>query len=212
MRHIAERAELGERREALLAVTIPEEPGSYRAFIKTLGPKPITEFNYRYAQAREAHVFVGIQLANGMREKAALIETLEAGGYRVVDLSDDETAKVHIRYMVGGRADGLPDERLYRFQFPERPGALLRFLDGLAQGWNISLFHYRNHGADYGRVLAGISVPERERERFIACLEELGYPYWDESENPAYRIFLNGEAHPTAERKVADLEAMRALI
>ena len=217
LRHIAERAELGERREALLAVTIPEEPGSYRAFIKTLGPKPITEFNYRYAQGREAHVFVGIQLADGMREKAALIEALRAGGYGVVDLSDDETAKVHIRYMVGGRADGLPDERLYRFQFPERPGALLRFLDGLGQdghgeGWNISLFHYRNHGADYGRVLAGISVPERERERFIECLEELGYPYWDESDNPAYRIFLNGEAQATAERKVADLEAMRALI
>ena len=212
LRHIAERAELGERREALFAVTIPEEPGSYRAFIKTLGPRPITEFNYRYAHAREAHVFVGIQLADGMREKAALLSTLRDGGYGVVDLSDDETAKVHVRYMVGGRADGLPDERLYRFQFPERPGALLRFLDGLAKGWNITLFHYRNHGADYGRVLAGISVPEVERPRFIACLEELGYPYWDESDNPAYRIFLNGEARATGERKVAELEAMRALI
>ncbi len=212
LRHIAERAELGERREALLAVTIPEEPGSYRAFIKALGPKPITEFNYRYAQAREAHVFVGIQLADGMREKAALIATLREASYGVIDLSDDETAKVHIRYMVGGRADGLPDERLYRFQFPERPGALIKFLDGLAQGWNISLFHYRNHGADYGRVLAGISVPERDRTRFIDCLDALGYPYWDESDNPAYRIFLNGQRHPTAERKVAELEAMRALI
>ena len=212
LRHIAERAQLGERREALFAVTIPEEPGSYRAFIAALGPKPVTEFNYRYAQGRDAHVFVGIQLTDGMREKAALLEALRGDDYRVVDLSDDETAKVHIRYMVGGRADGLPDERLYRFQFPERPGALMKFLDGLAKGWNITLFHYRNHGADYGRVLAGFSVPEREVARFTAALDELGYPWQDESENPAYRIFLNGEAHATAERKVADLEAMRALI
>ena len=137
---------------------------------------------------------------------------LREAGYGVVDLSDDETAKVHIRYMVGGRADGLPDERIYRFQFPERPGALMRFLDALAQGWNITLFHYRNHGADYGRVLAGFAVPERDRPRFIACLDALDYPYWDESDNPAYRIFLNGEARTTAERKVADLEAMRVLI
>ena len=212
LRHIAERAALGEGREALFAVTIPEEAGAYRAFIKTLGPKPITEFNYRYANGRDAHVFVGIQLADGLRERTAIAATLREAGYGVVDLSDDETAKVHIRYMVGGRADGLPEERLTRFQFPERPGALLRFLDGLAQDWNITLFHYRNHGADYGRVLAGIAVPERERARFVEALDTLGYPYWDESDNPAYRIFLNGEARPTAERKVAELEAMRALI
>lgn len=217
LRHIAERAEIGERREALFAVTIPEEAGAYRAFIKTLGPKPITEFNYRYANGRDAHVFVGIQLADGMRERSSIAATLREAGYGVVDLSDDETAKTHIRYMVGGRADGLPDERLFRFQFPERPGALLRFLDGLGhdgrgEGWNITLFHYRNHGADYGRVLAGVTVPEHERARFIACLEALGYPYWDENDNPAYRIFLNGEARATAERKVAELEAMRALI
>ena len=216
LRHIAERAELGERREALLAVTIPERPGSYRAFIKTLGPRQITEFNYRYAHEREAHVFVGVQLADGVREKAALVETLRDAGYEVVDLSDDETAKVHIRYMVGGRAVGLPDERVYRFQFPERPGALMKFLDGLANGWNISLFHYRNHGADYGRVLTGISLPEADRARFTACLESLGYPFWDESNNPAYRIFLHGAAlsDPVSkpEGRAAALEAVRALI
>ncbi len=208
LRHIAERAELGERREALFAVTIPERPGSYRAFIGAIGPRLITEFNYRHAggrdgELRDAHVFVGVQLTGGGAEKTTLVAILRSAGYGVVDLSDDETAKVHIRYMVGGRAHGLPDERLYRFQFPERPGALMRFLDGLAKdrlaedglarGWNITLFHYRNHGADYGRVLAGVAVPDAERGRFHACLDDLGYPYWDESGNPAYKIFLNGE-------------------
>ncbi len=217
LRHIAERAELGEKREALLAVTIPEEPGSYRAFIRTLGPRLVTEFNYRYAHEREAHVFVGVRLVGGAREKSELVASLREAGYDVVDLSDDETAKVHVRYMVGGRAGGLPDERLYRFQFPERPGALLKFLDGLAPGWSISLFHYRNHGADYGRVLAGILVPDDELRRFEACLDALGYPYWDESRNPAYQIFLNGGApRPLAaadkEERVAALEAVRALI
>lgn len=192
LRHIAERAEIGEGREALLAVTIPEKPGSYRAFIKTLGPRPVTEFNYRYANGGQAHVFVGVQTSGGPSEKSSLISMLQTAGYEVVDLSDDETAKVHIRYMVGGRASGLPDERLYRFEFPERPGALMRFLDGLAYGWNMTLFHYRNHGADYGRVLAGIEVPDGDLGRFTQCLDDLGYPYWDESTNPAYRIFLNG--------------------
>ena len=210
LRHIAERAELGERREALLAVTIPEEPGSYRAFIQTLGPRVITEFNYRHAQKRKAHVFVGVQLA-GMREKAALIQGLRDAAYEVVDLSDDETAKVHIRYMVGGRAHGLGSERLYRFQFPERPGALLKFLHGLAPEWDISLFHYRNHGADYGRVLAGILVPPGDGGRLAAALDDLGYPYWDESSNPAYHLFLNDEAD-APEGKAAALEAVRALI
>ena len=217
LRHIAERAELGEKREALLAVTIPEEPGSYRAFIRTLGPRLVTEFNYRYAHERDAQVFVGVQLAGGVREKTELVATLREAGYEVLDLSDDETAKVHVRYMVGGRASGLADERLYRFQFPERPGALLKFLDGLAPGWNITLFHYRNHGADYGRVLAGILVPDDDLAHFEACLDALGYPYWDESRNFAYRIFLNGEApRPLAatdkEERVAALEAVRALI
>lgn len=203
LRHIAERAELGEHREALLAVTIPERPGSYRTFIQTIGPRLVTEFNYRYADPSQAHVFVGIQLSGGTAEKAALIGNLRAKGYAVHDLSDDETAKVHVRYMVGGRAHGLTDERLYRFQFPERPGALLRFLDGLANGWNITLFHYRNHGADYGRVLTGIIVPEADRARFASCLEDLGYPYWDESENPAYQLFLNGETAPSLARRAA---------
>ena len=216
LRHIAERAEIGEGREALLAVTIPEEPGSYRRFIQTIGPRLVTEFNYRYADAGRAHVFAGIQLTGGQAEKNALIETLRGVGYEVLDLSDDETAKVHIRYMVGGRAHGLADERLYRFQFPERPGALLKFLDGLAAGWSITLFHYRNHGADYGRVLTGIVVPDADLPSFEAALEHLGYPYWDESENPAYRIFLNGAARTDVvsarEDKVAALEAVRALI
>ncbi len=197
LRHIAERAELGEQREALLAVTIPERPGAYRSFIRAIGPRLVTEFNYRYAGEAAAHVFAGVQLAGGRAEKGLLVTELRAAGYDVRDLSDDETAKVHIRYMVGGRAHGLLDERLYRFQFPERPGALLRFLDGLARDgerdWNITLFHYRNHGADYGRVLAGLIVPSDERDAFHACLDALGYPYWDESGNPAYKIFLNGE-------------------
>jgi threonine dehydratase len=213
LRHIAERAELGERREALLAVTIPEQPGSYRSFIQTLGPRQITEFNYRYAHERLAHVFVGVQLAGVLGERDALITSLRDVGYEVVDLSDDETAKVHIRYMVGGRAAGLADERLLRFEFPERPGALLRFLDGLATGWNMTLFHYRNHGADYGRVLAGIVVPETDRDRLTEFLNNLGYPYWDESENPAYKIFLGSEAAgATNAERVASLEAVRALI
>lgn len=216
LRHIAERAELGEKREALLAVTIPEEPGSYRAFMQKIGDRLVTEFNYRYAEPGQAHVFVGIRLSGGMSEKQALIADLREAGYAVMDLSDDETAKVHIRYMVGGRAHGLADERLYRFQFPERPGALLKFLDGLAYGWNITLFHYRNHGADYGRVLAGILVPQADRVRFQDCLDALGYPCWDESDNPAYRLFLNGEqgAETTQRReaRAAELEAVRALL
>ena len=193
LRHIAERAELGERREALLAVTIPERPGSYRAFIRTIGPRLVTEFNYRYAKGSEAHVFVGVQLSRGVAEKAELIGEIRAAGYTVVDLSDDETAKVHIRYMVGGRAQGLASERLYRFQFPERPGALLKFLDGMAHGWDITLFHYRNHGADYGRVLVGILVPDADLPRLRASMDDLGYTYFDESDNPAFKVFLNGE-------------------
>ena len=213
LRHIAERAEIGEGREALFAVTIPEEAGSYRAFIQTLGPRQITEFNYRYAHGSKAQVFLGVQLA-GDAERGDLMQSLRAAGYGALDLSTDETAKVHIRYMVGGRASGLSDERLYRFQFPERPGALLKFLDGLAYGWNITLFHYRNHGADYGRVLAGFLVPDHDRARFAQALDTLGYPFWDESDNPAYRIFLNGEtaAASDGETRVAALEAVRALI
>ena len=170
-----------------------------RHAVAALGPRAITEFNYRYAKGSDARIFVGINLPGGKPEKRDLIAALESAGYRVADMSDNEMAKVHVRYMVGGRASGLADERLYRFQFPERPGALMKFLEALGDGFNISLFHYRNHGADYGRVLAGIEVPAAERDRFDAALEALAYPYVDETDNPAYRLFLdNGigaEAH-----------------
>lgn len=192
LRHVAERAELGEHREALLAVTIPERPGSFRAFCQSIGRRNVTEFNYRYADATDAQVFVGVELSKGIEEKNLLIATLRAQGYPVLDMSDNEMAKLHIRYMVGGRAPGIKDELLYRFQFPERPGALLKFLNGMGQGWNISLFHYRNHGSDYGRVLVGIQVPERDRSRFQQYLDQLGYPHCHETENPAYKLFLAG--------------------
>ncbi|MBK9950810.1 MAG: threonine ammonia-lyase, biosynthetic [Candidatus Competibacteraceae bacterium] len=194
LRHVAERAELGERREALLAVTIPEQPGSFRRFCQTIGKRSITEFNYRYADARHAHVFAGIQLAESDDEKQRIIAALRDQGYPVVDMSDNEMAKLHVRYMVGGHAPGIRDELLYRFQFPERPGALLKFLTGMAHGWNISLFHYRNHGSDYGRVLVGIQVPAAERARFQQFVQDLNYPYRDETDNPAYRLFLDGQA------------------
>ncbi|MEZ0168158.1 threonine ammonia-lyase, biosynthetic [Microvirga sp. TS319] len=192
LRHIAERAELGEHREALLAVSIPEQPGSYRRFIQLLGKRSITEFNYRYADPGAAQIFVGVQLAEGDLEKHQIIGLLREQGYPVLDMSDNEMAKLHVRYMVGGRAPGLEDELILRFQFPERPGALLKFLNGLSGAWNISLFHYRNHGADYGRVLAGIQVPFAERPLLKRSLDQLGYPYWDETDNPAYRGFLSG--------------------
>ncbi len=189
LRHVAERAELGERREALLAVTIPERPGSFRQFCETLGQRAITEFNYRYADDNEAHIFVGVQMAQGQKEKDELMELLASRGYPMLDMSDNEMAKLHMRYMVGGRAT-VADERLIRFEFPERPGALLRFLNHMGQHWNISLFHYRNHGAAYGRVLCGIQVPQSENGAFVDFLDQLGYPYWDESENPVYPLFL----------------------
>jgi len=205
LRHIAERAEIGEQREVLLGVTIPERPGAYRAFIQTLGPRAITEFNYRHAESAEAQIFVGINLAGGLREKQALIASLREAGYRTVDMSDNEMAKVHIRYMVGGRATGLSHERLYRFQFPERPGALMKFLDALGDDFDITLFHYRNHGADYGRVLAGIDLPPERRARFDAAIDALHYPCIDETENPAYRMFLddNGvKGYPTSRTRI----------
>ncbi|WP_374384476.1 threonine ammonia-lyase, biosynthetic [Dongia sp.] len=190
LRHVAERAEIGEAREILLAVTIPERQGSYRRFVEVLGNRNITEFNYRYAAGSEAHVFVGLKLRGDGTEKASLLDELRALGYKVLDISADETAKLHIRYMVGGRAPGLRDEVLLRFEFPERPGALMKFLNGVGSDWNITLFHYRNHGADYGRVLAGLQVPQAERARFAATLDRLGYPYEDETLNPVYRLFL----------------------
>ena len=190
VRGIAELADLVERREALLGVTIPESPGSFRRFCRAIGHRSITEFNYRYADAREAHVFVGVKLPNGDSDKSTLISDLLEHRYKVVDLSDNEMAKVHVRYMVGGRANGIRNERLFRFDFPEQPGALLRFLTRMGERWNISLFHYRNHGAAHGRVLAGVQVPSEDLDPFHSFLSDLGYPFQEESHNPAYDLFL----------------------
>ncbi len=196
LRHIAERAALGEHREALLAVEIPERQGSFLAFCEQIGDRNITEFNYRYASPERAHIFVGVELGAGASERRAVIDSLASAAYPVVDLSDNELAKLHIRHLVGGLAPGLRDERLWRFEFPERPGALLKFLRAIGSRWNISLFHYRNHGSDYGRVLAGIQVPDGELGEFRQHLAELAYPCWDESDNPAYRMFLAAPADP----------------
>jgi len=190
LRHVAERAELGERREALLAVTIQEQPGSFLSFCRLIGHRSVTEFNYRYADNRQAHVFAGIELGGGRQEKEQLIETLRANDYPVIDLTDNEMAKLHIRYMVGGHASSVTQEIIYRFEFPERPGALLSFLTRIGHEWNISMFHYRNHGAAYGRVLVGMQVQEEDRARFVSFLDELGYTYWEEAGNPAYSLFL----------------------
>jgi threonine dehydratase len=196
LRFIAEEAELGEHREAVLAVTIPERPGSFKKFCATLGRRNVTEFNYRIADAREAHIFVGVEV-QGRDETGKLVGTLRRHGLKTLDLSDNEMAKWHVRHMVGGRAPAprasgkrKSVEMLYRFEFPERPGALGRFLTSMRSDWNISLFHYRNHGADYGRVLVGMQVPRSEMPEFRAFLEKLGYPYADETRNPAYRLFL----------------------
>jgi threonine dehydratase len=192
LRHVSERAEIGEHREALLAVTIPEQPGSFRRFCRALGRRGITEFNYRYADAQQAHIFAGVQLKGGNEEREQLVRQLRDTGYPVEDLTNSEIAKLHIRYMVGGRVPGLTDEVLYRFQFPERPGALLTFLTSMGKRWNISLFHYRNHGADYGRVLVGIQVPRGSRKEFRRFLDDLGYLYWEETDSRAYNLFLGG--------------------
>lgn len=193
LRYIAERAELGEQREALLAVTIDERPGSFRAFCDILGERGITEFNYRYADPKAANIFVGVKLNRGTKERDELIALLTAGNYPVADFSNDEMAKLHIRYMVGGRAAGVHNEMLFRFEFPERPGALLNFLNNVGDRWNISLFHYRNHGHAYGQVLVGMQVPDGERDDCRAALDGLAYSYAEESDNPAYRYFLSGE-------------------
>ena len=192
LRHVAERADLGARREALLAVQIPERPGSFLAFCEALGARNVTEFNYRLESAHAAQIFVGFALSAESGEKATVIAGLRAAGYAVHDMTDNEMAKLHVRYMVGGHARGIEHELLYRFEFPERPGALLRFLQAVGTRWNISLFHYRNHGSDYGRVLAGIQVPPGEREEFLTHLHELHYAYVEETANPAYRVFLGG--------------------
>ena len=194
LRHVAERAEIGEQKEIIFAVTIPERPGSFHEFCHLLGNRSITEFNYRYADEQNAHVFAGIQLKEGETEKLQILHKLEEKQFSVVDLSNDELTKQHIRYMVGGRSSDLKNERLYRFEFPERPGALLRFLSHLRGQWNISLFHYRNHGSDYGRVLVGFQVPDNETQDFQRFLDGLGYTYGDETQNPAYQLFLGGIA------------------
>ena len=190
LRHIAERAALGERREALLAVTIPERPGSLKQFCELIGQRQITEFNYRYANRSDAHIFVGMELLEPDGDKQRLIQSLLDGDYPVVDMSDNEMAKLHVRYMVGGRAATIDNEVIYRFFFPERPGALMRFLENMGVRWNISLFHYRNHGSDYGRVLVGIQLPPDETDAFAAFLDRVGYAYTDETSNPAYELFL----------------------
>ena len=197
LRHISERTEIGEKREAVFSVTIPEMPGSFRAFCSAIGRgRSITEFNYRYADSGAAHIFVGVQVAPGGGDRQMLVEDLHQKGYPVVDLTDNEMAKLHVRYMVGGHApvEGL-EEIVYRFEFPERPGALLNFLNTLDPDWNISMFHYRNHGAAFARVLVGFQVPSGARgklaEFFARTLEANSiYSYWDETENPAYRLFL----------------------
>jgi threonine dehydratase len=190
LRHIAERAELGDEAEMLLAVTIPEQPGSFKRFLRQIGRRVITEFNYRYASEKAAHVFVGFKLTDGHEQREAVLGGLRDAGYEVVDMSGNEMAKVHVRFMVGGRCPGLANERLFRFEFPERPGAALDFLNAIGSRWNISLFHYRNHGAAYGRVLCGLQVPKKDWAECKRSLDALGYEYSEESDNPAYKLFL----------------------
>jgi threonine dehydratase len=190
LRHIAERAAIGENREALLAAEIPERPGSFIEFCEALGQRNLTEFNYRYHDQKTARIFVGVELTRGRDEHVEIIDHLRKADYPVIDLSDNEMAKLHIRHMVGGQSADIDNERLYRFEFPERRGALLTFLKALGERWNISLFHYRNHGSDYGRVLAGVQVADTECAQFTRHLESMGYPFEEETENPAYRMFL----------------------
>jgi threonine dehydratase len=189
LRFVAERAELGERREAIYAVTIPETPGSLRKFCECLGKRNLTEFSYRIADEKEAHIFVGVQIQN-RADAAKLAQTFESCGFQTLDLTDDELTKLHLRHMVGGRSPLAHHELFYRFEFPERPGALMKFVSSMSPDWNISVFHYRNNGADYGRIVVGIQVPPHEMDDWQAFLDTLGYQYWDESQNPAYKLFL----------------------
>ncbi|MDD4929406.1 MAG: threonine ammonia-lyase, biosynthetic [Gallionella sp.] len=189
LRFVAERAEIGEKRESILAVTIPETPGSFRKFCTLLGRRNITEFNYRFANPKAAQVFVGLQVHNAA-ESCELVEKLQSHKLPALDLTDNEMAKLHLRHLVGGHAPEVQDEILFRFEFPERPGALMQFLNSMNHNWNISLFHYRNHGADYGRVLVGMQVPDHDKQAFTDFLNTLGYRYWDETDNPAYKLFL----------------------
>ena len=189
LRHVSERAEIGERREAIIAVTIPERPGSFAQFCATIGNRGITEFNYRFADEAQAHVYCGVQISS-REEGTRLIALLKRNDYPVLDLTDNEMAKIHVRHMVGGRAPNATNELVYRFEFPERPGALLEFLEKIGHSWNISMFHYRNHGTDFGRVLCGIQVPPEEMPQFQQFLKELGFTYVNETDNPVYKMFL----------------------
>lgn len=189
LRFIAERAEIGEKREAVLAVTIPEKPGAFKAFCRLLGNRNITEFNYRYSDPKFAHIFVGVAIADPA-ESAKLVLDLQAQDLPTLDLTDNEVAKLHLRHLVGGHAPQAEHEVVFRFEFPEKPGALMKFLDTMGHDWNISLFHYRNHGADFGRVLVGMQVPPDDTAEFEKFLANLGYPYWDETDNLAYKLFL----------------------
>ena len=191
LRHVSERAEIGENREALLAIEIPERPGSFKSLCKIIGNRSITEFNYRYADATTAHVFTGVQLTEGTQEKNKLIDRLNSKGYNVLDMTGNEVAKLHTRYMIGGQgAKSVSNERLYRFQFPDKPGALLNFLMKVGDRWNISLFHYRNHGSNFGRILMGFQVDKKDSRAFQAFLKSIDIPYWDETSNEAYQLFL----------------------
>jgi threonine dehydratase len=192
LRYVAERADIGAQREALFAVEMPEATGSFLRFCELLGQHNVTEFNYRYADSSSAQVFVSLAIAKGRAERDELCKSIRAAGFSVNDMTDNEMAKLHVRYMVGGRAPELRDERLYRFEFPERPGALLKFLRAIGSNWNVSLFHYRNHGSDHGRVLAGIQVPGETRTDFLLHLAELHYPFTEETDNSAYKTFLGG--------------------
>ncbi len=189
LRYVAERAEIGERREAIFAVTIPEQPGALKRFCTILGDHNITEFNYRHADPKNAHIFVGLQILDSSEIKKLAAE-LRRHGYPTLDMTDNEMAKLHIRHLVGGHAPNVVHEILYRFMFPERPGALMNFLSRMGAAWNISLFHYRGHGADFGRVLVGMQVPPRDQKKFRKFLASLGYEYVEETGNPAYRLFL----------------------
>jgi threonine dehydratase len=189
LRFVAEMADVGTAREGVFAVTIPEERGSFKRFCELVGPRNVTEFNYRISDAQKAHVFVGIQIAD-RDESAKITKSFDKHGFKTLDLTHDELAKAHIRHLVGGKSELAENELLYRFEFPERPGALMRFLDSLAPNWNISLFHYRNQGGDVGRILVGLQVPKKEMKDFRVFLAGLGYRHWDESENPAYKLFL----------------------
>ena len=189
LRFVAERAEIGEKREAVLAVTIPEKPGAFKNFCKLLGQRNITEFNYRFSDPKEAHIYVGIA-TNDTDEPLKLKAMLDKEGLPTIDLTDNEVAKLHLRHLVGGHAPQAKNEMVFRFEFPEKPGALMKFLETMGHDWNISLFHYRNHGADFGRVLVGMQVPPEDEINFEVFLNQLGYPFWDETDNPAYKLFL----------------------